>query len=101
MKRYRVEVGRQARDQLAAIEAYIVEHATLEIATRYVEAILEKIAGLDAYPFRGTPRDDLRPGVRTIVFRRSVLIAYRVDEEVVTILNILTRGRDVETWLRE
>lgn len=101
MKRYRVELGQQARDQLAGIEAYIAEHSTPEIATRYVDAVVEKIAGLDVFPFRGTPRDGLRPGVRTIVFRRSVVIAYRVEEDVVTILNILTRGRDVEAWLGE
>ncbi|WP_263622346.1 hypothetical protein [Sphingomonas sp. R647] len=40
MRRYRVELGQQARDQLAAIEAYIGERATPEIATRYVEAWL-------------------------------------------------------------
>lgn len=101
MRRYRVELGQQARDQLAAIEAYIGERATPEIATCYVDAILEKIDGLDVYPFRGTPRDGLRPGVRTIVFRRSVVIAYRVEGDLVSILNVLARGRDVEAWLAE
>jgi len=70
VRRYRVELGQQARDQLAAIEAYIGERATPEIAT-------------------------------TIVFRRSVVIAYRVEGDLVSILNVLARGRDVEAWLEE
>jgi toxin ParE1/3/4 len=51
---------------------------------------------MQAFPERGTRRDDLAPGVRTIGFERRVTIAFRVLEDAVEILAVAYAGRDFE-----
>lgn len=48
------------------------------------------------FPRRGTPRDEIMPGLRSIPFERRATIFYRVGEEEVEIVHILYRGRDIE-----
>jgi len=45
-------------------------------------------------PYRGSPRDDLQPGIRILVFERRTTIAYRIREDAVQILRIFYAGRD-------
>jgi toxin ParE1/3/4 len=51
--------------------------------------------GFATFPERGTRRDDLRPGLRTIGFGRRVTIAFHVSDDRVTIDRILYAGRDL------
>ena len=44
---------------------------------------------LSTFPERGTRRDDLRPGMRTLGYRRRVTIAFTVTDETVAIVAIL------------
>ncbi len=44
-------------------------------------------------------RDDLRPGLRFVGFRRGVTVAFTVTEENVEILGIYYSGRDYEALL--
>ena len=57
--------------------------------------------GLATLPRRGTRRDDIVPGLRTIGFERRVTIAFRVLANVVEIVTIAYAGRDFESELRE
>jgi plasmid stabilization system protein ParE len=91
----------KARTQLEALYRYIAEEASRDIARRYTDAIVDQCQRLADFPRRGTPRDDLRPGLRTFVFRRRVVIAYAVEPGVVTILELLFAGQDAEALLRE
>ena len=45
-------------------------------------------------------RDDIRPGLRTISYRRRVIVAFTVDATDVTILGIFYGGRDYRSALR-
>jgi toxin ParE1/3/4 len=47
---------------------------------------------LETFPFRGTPRNDLLKGLRTIVHRRTVTIAYIVGGDEVAVTDFLYRG---------
>ena len=67
----------RARDHLNAIYDYIAEHAGADIARRYTKQIEEKCDGLQNFPLRGTSRDDIRPGLRIVGYRRRVAIIYR------------------------
>jgi plasmid stabilization system protein ParE len=40
------------------------------------------------------PRDDIRPGLRVVGFERRATIAFRVEDDRVTILRIFHGGRD-------
>lgn len=100
MSRYRVILSGKARDQLEALYRYISAAASPDIARRYTDFIVEKCESLADFPDRGTPRDDLRPGLRTIVFRRRLIIVYGVEPNLVTILELLYAGQNAETLLR-
>jgi plasmid stabilization system protein ParE len=49
----------------------------------------------------GRARDDLRPGLRTIGFRRRVVIAFAVHEDTVEIHGVFYGGQDYETDLAD
>jgi toxin ParE1/3/4 len=80
--------------QLVALYRYIMQQASVEIAERFTIAIIEHCEGLATFPHRGTPRDDIRPGLRALPFRRRVTIAYAVDADQVVILGIYYGGQD-------
>ena len=65
-------------------------------AFAYTERIATRCLGLADFPERGTRRDDLYPGLRTIGFERRVTIAFTVAADAVTILRVLYGGRDLE-----
>ena len=56
----------EARDHLDAIYDYIAAAASPDIAQRFTDGIVGHIGKLTDFPRRGTMRDDLRPGLRTI-----------------------------------
>jgi plasmid stabilization system protein ParE len=98
---YRIVFTPEARDQLDRLHSYIALAAGTEIASRFADGILDHIAKLSAFPERGTPRDDLRTGMRTLAWRRRVTIAFVVEESAVIVTGIFYGGRDFETLLRD
>ena len=95
MKQYRVVWRPQARDDLLALYEWIGEQADPATAFEYTSKIEAHATKLANFPERGTPRDDLAPGVRTTPYRRRTVIAYRVLDEEVEILAIAYAGRDL------
>ena len=59
--------------------------------------------GLAIFPYRGTMRDDLRPGLRTTVYKKRVVIAIMVDDEAqrVDVLGVFAGGQDYEAVLTD
>jgi toxin ParE1/3/4 len=98
---YRIVIAPEVRDQLDSLHGYIAGADGVETATRFVDDILDHIATLREFPKRGTPRDDLRPGLRTIPWRRRVTIAFVVEERDVVVIGVFYGGRDLEALLRE
>lgn len=101
MKRYKVDLSPRAFRQLAGIEQWIEQEGGSTIARRYRKAIVNHCRLLTRFPSRGRPRDDLRPGLRTLVFRGSVTIVYTIDADEVQIVAIIGRGRGVEHALQD
>ena len=98
---YRIVFTPEARDQFDDLHAYISAAADAETASRFTDGIIDHIAGLSEFPKRGTPRDDLRPGLRTLAWRRRVTIAFMVEETDVVVIGIFYGGRDFESLLEE
>lgn len=65
-----------------------------DTAFAYTGSIETHTADLATYPHRGTPRDDIAPGVRTPSFRGRPVIASRV-EAVVEVLRIFHAGQEL------
>lgn len=68
-------------------------------------AILDHIDGILVFPLAGRARDDVRPGMRTSIYKKKTLVAYEVDESsgelVVNILGAFHGGQDWEAALCE
>lgn len=97
--RYRVEFSQRAVSQIESIYAYVRAHAGDQVAQRFATDIVDYCKGLAIFPRRGTRRDDLYPGVRTIGFRRRVTIAIEVSDDLVIIVGIFYGGQDIEAAL--
>ncbi|MDE1916828.1 MAG: type II toxin-antitoxin system RelE/ParE family toxin [Sphingomonadales bacterium] len=97
--RYRIAFTPEARNQLAELDDYITAASSPGIARRFTNGILDHVAGFAEFPHRGTPRDGIRPGLRTTTWRRRVTIAYAVDGDVVVVLGLFYGGQDFVTLL--
>lgn len=91
----------EAKAQLNSLYEYLAREASLDIATRYIDAVMARIAGLTDFSHRGTSRGDIRPGLRTIPFRRRLTIAYAVRPQEVRIIGIARAGQDLKVVLGE
>jgi toxin ParE1/3/4 len=101
----RVNYTPEAEQQLNDIDDWITEAVSVDIARRFVSAILDHIETIPAFPHAGRVRDDVRPGMRTSTFKKRTLVAYEVDgspgELVVNILGVFHGGQDWEAALGE
>ncbi|WP_246263646.1 type II toxin-antitoxin system RelE/ParE family toxin [Caulobacter soli] len=61
---------------------------------------MDRCETLSAFPERGAPRFDVRPGLRTLPFRRTT-ITYTVKDAEVIIIGIFYGGQDYESILVE
>lgn len=95
---YTVVFSASAEADLFAIYDYIADRAGAEIALRFVETIEAYGFGFANMPERGTKRDDLRPGLRTVGFRRRATILFELDRarRRVIIHGIYYAGRNLE-----
>lgn len=101
MKRYQVILSEEVEAQLLGLYAFIADEAGPLVAKRFVDGITEQCRKLDRFPNRGTPRDDLRQGVRTMVFRRQTVIAYMIEDNAVHVIGVAYRGRELAGVLRD
>jgi plasmid stabilization system protein ParE len=102
--KYTVQFAPDAQDQLDAIEQYIALASGLPAtAAQFVDAIVDYCESFETFPERGTRRDDLLVGLRIIGFRKSVNIAFRVDDRrhAVSIVGVFYGGQDYEAAFGE
>ena len=91
----------EALADLTSIYDRIAGEASPERALAYVERLQRYCLAFATFPERGMRRDDLRPGLRTIGYRRRVTIAFHITLERVVIDRVLYGGRDVEGLLAD
>lgn len=96
---YQIRAAAEALSDYVAIVEH-VERWTGDqaLARQTVQSIRSFIRGLNSSPHRGTRRDDLRLGLRTIPFGRRTVIAYEIDDDagIVTVLRVFYGGQDYE-----
>ena len=100
MRKYEVSFRPRAEADLLGLYEYIAEEAGTAVAGAYVDRIEAACLALATFPERGTRRDDLRPGLRTIGFERRATIAFLVLQDEVVIVRIFYGGQDYERALR-
>jgi toxin ParE1/3/4 len=100
MMRYSVVFTPEALDQLESLYEYIADAASPLIAQRYTGAIVTYCEGLHSFPQRGTRRDDIRPGLRVINYKKRAVIAFDVVVDQVSIIGVFYGGQDYERLLQ-
>jgi toxin ParE1/3/4 len=87
----------EASAQIVALYKYVAERAGEDRAFAFTQSILDYCESFTTFPERGTARGDIRPGLRTIGFRKRATIAFDIDGETITILGIFYGGQDFES----
>jgi toxin ParE1/3/4 len=97
VKRFSVHFDRGVAEDIEDIRNFVRLAASQAIADAFVERIVFYCEGLGTTPHRGAVRDEIAPGLRVVGWRKTVSIAFQVDESVgrVLVLGVLYRGRDV------
>ena len=97
MASYAVIIDRDAAADIQSIRNFIAERRSLEFANAFAGRIVAYCESLGALPHRGTKRDEVWPGLRTVAWRRAITVAFEVSDETkrVTVLGVFYRGRDV------
>ena len=83
----------RARADLLALYDWIADRADPNTAFAYTAALEAHADKLATFPDRGTPRDDLVPGLRTTVYRGRTVIGYRVLGDAVEVLRLVHAGQ--------
>ena len=97
MKRLDVRLAKSAIEDLKLIYTFVFDRSrSAHVADGFVKRIEARCQKIGDAPHGGKARDDLAPGVRTVPFEKSALIAYRAEADRIVITNVFYRGRDVE-----
>lgn len=99
--KYTVKIENDALEQLSALTEFISHQSTPNTALSISNKILEHAQSLELFPHRGTQRHYVREGLRTINYRKRVVIAFTVndDDMAVSVIGFFYGGRDWETIL--
>ena len=90
----------RAERQLDVLYRYIEEHASTARAESFVGGIVAYCHAFEPFPERGTRRDDIRPGLRILGYRRRVTLAFTVEAGTIAFLGVYYGGEDYEADLK-
>ncbi|MEJ0096792.1 MAG: type II toxin-antitoxin system RelE/ParE family toxin [Bauldia sp.] len=99
MKRRSVVFAPEAANDLLRLYEWIADAAGPSIAIEYIDQLEAYCLGFDLASECGILRDDIRPGLRIVGFKRRMTIAFTVDEKIVTVLRVFYGGQDWESTL--
>jgi plasmid stabilization system protein ParE len=97
----KVRYSPTAAKQLQDLYDYVALASGADRANVFVGSIVDYCERLAAFPRRGIKRDDLRPGVGIVGFKRRVTIAFSVADTAVEILGVFYGGRSFESALAD
>ncbi|MGB4584501.1 MAG: type II toxin-antitoxin system RelE/ParE family toxin [Rhodoferax sp.] len=98
--RYGLVFTPEAMAQVEALYTYVSQAAGPDVASRYTNAIVTYCEGLHTFPLRGMRRDDIRPGLRIANYKKRAVIAFAVEDDVVSVIGVYYGGQDYESALR-
>ncbi|MER8961528.1 type II toxin-antitoxin system RelE/ParE family toxin [Mesorhizobium sp. M0701] len=91
----------QAERQLDALYRYIEEYSSTARAESFVGGIVAYCHAFEPFPERGTRRDDIRPGLRVLGYRRRVSIAFTAEADTIAVLGVYYGGQEHEADLKD
>ena len=101
MRRLPVRFREEAASDLMEVLDYLIEQgADPDVALGFVDRIRRRCEAIGELPEGYPARPDLGPDIRIAPFERSALIAYRVIDAAVEIVDVFYGGRDYEAIMR-
>lgn len=97
--KYQVRFRPRAESDLFDLYRYIASASGRAAAGGYIDRIEAACLSLEAFPERGTRRDDIRPGLRVMGFERRAVIVFWISDDEVVVARIFYGGRDYERAL--
>jgi len=91
-RRVSFPISEEAQQDLRDIHVYWAERASLQVADRLIDAIMERLSLLGEYPYAGTVSSDMGAGVRCFPAGKY-LIYYRTRWERTEIFHIFRGAR--------
>jgi toxin ParE1/3/4 len=91
----------EAEADLVALYDWIAERASPDTALGYIDRLESYIRGFDYASERGTLRNDIREGLRTVGFERRVTIAFNFTAQEVILLGLFYGGQNWQEALSE
>jgi toxin ParE1/3/4 len=86
----------EARGDLAEIWSYYAQAASRRIADNIIREIGQAVRLLEDHPYGGRARDEVRPGLRSVVANPHVIF-YRVTaDETAQIVRVIDGRRDID-----
>lgn len=76
----RIHYTPEAAQQLDDLDEWITRNASVDVARRFVLAVMHHCEDILKFPYAGRGREDVRPGMRTTTFRKRTTVAYEVDD---------------------
>ena len=86
----------EAEEDLVAIWRYVAQEASPDIADKQLILIDQATTTLREWPLAGRARDDVLPGMRSLVARPYVVF-YRVAGQGVEVVRVLHGRRDIDS----
>lgn len=100
IKRLDVRFGETADLDLANIYEFVARASgNLNTALAFIDRIVARCERIGDVPRGGRLRDDICPGLRMVPFEHSAVIAYLIEADAVTIVNVFYGGRDFDALL--
>jgi toxin ParE1/3/4 len=94
----RLSWSRRAERDIREIWTYYATKASAELASKVLLAIEAAAGRVADHQMAGRPRDDLRPGLRSVL-AHPYIVFYRVKESDVEIVRVLHERRNLPAVL--
>lgn len=94
MIRRAVAIAPEAERDLFALYDRIADAASPAVAIGYLGRVRTWLETFETASERGTRRDDIRPGLRTVGFERRLTVAFTVADDRVVIVRVFYGGQD-------
>jgi len=92
----KVDLSGRALNDLREIGDWVEERAGSGIAAAYIQRLEDFFGQIALSPYRGSPRDNVRRGLRIVGFERRIAVAFTISPEQVTIVRVLYGGRQFD-----
>lgn len=94
MKRRTVVFAPEAQDDLSQIYDWLEKSTSSSTALSFIERIEAYCLAFDLASERGVRRDDIRPNLRVVGFKRTITLAFSIDDDTITFLRIFYAAKN-------